>query len=177
MKPWTNKYKHMKRVIIIIAILATSVVGWAQKQGQSQSAKSKLEAARIAMITERLDLSPAQAEKFWPIYNEFAQERRGLQQQAMQARKGLDMQNLTEEQSKTLIKAHQEFKQEKLNLENKYATKINGVISSRQMVALKKAEDDFRTMILNRLEQRKRQQMQRDQMMNQREQRRQQGNN
>lgn len=177
MKPWTNKYKHMKRVIIIIAILATSVVGWAQKQGPNQSAKSKLEAARIAMITERLDLSPAQAEKFWPIYNEFAQERRGLQQQAMKARKGLDMQNLTEEQSKTLIKAHQEFKQEKLNLENKYSNKINGVISARQMVALKKAEDDFRTMILNRLEQRKRQQMQRDQMMNQREQRRQQGNN
>ena len=167
----------MKRVVLLIVMLAISLAGWAQKQGPNANAKSKLEAARIAMITERLNLSPSQAEKFWPLYNQFAQERRGLQQQALQARKGLDMQNLTEEQSKALIKSHQTFKQDKLDLENKYASKINDVISARQMVALKKAEDDFRAMILNRLEQRKRQQMQRDQMLNQREQRRQQGNN
>lgn len=167
----------MKRVVLIIVVLAISMAGWAQKQGPNSNAKSKLEAARIAMITERLNLSPTQAEKFWPLYNQFAQERRGLQQQALQSRKGLDMQDLTEEQSKMLITAHQKFKQDKLDLENKYSQKINDVISARQMVALKKAEDDFRTMILNRLEQRKRQQMQREQMMNQREQRRQQGNN
>ncbi len=167
----------MKRVVIIIVALAVSFSGWAQTPTPNGNAKSKLEAARIAMITERLNLSPAQAQKFWPLYNQFAQERRGLQHQALQARKGLDMQNLTEEQSKTLIKAHQKFKQDKLDLENKYATRMNDVISARQIVALRKAEDDFRKMILNRLEQRKRQQMQRDQMMNQREQRRQQGNN
>jgi len=89
----------------------------------------------------------------------------------------MDMKNLTEEESKTLVMAHQKYKQDKLDLENKYASKINNVISARQMVSLKKAEDDFRKMILNRLEMRKMQQMQRDQMMNQREHRRQQGNN
>jgi hypothetical protein len=171
------KNTKMKRVILIIAIVAISTASWAQKQGSNANAKSKLEVARIAMITERLNLTPGQAEKFWPLYNEFAQERRMMQQQALQARKGMDMQNLTEEQSKTLMQAHQKFKQDKLNLENKYANKMNNVISARQMVALRKAEDDFRQMILNRLEMRKRQQMQRDQMMNQREHRRQQGNN
>jgi len=156
--------------------MATSS-SWAQTRTLNGNAKSKLEAARIAMITERLNLSPAQAEKFWPLYNQFAQERRTMQKQALQSRKGIDMQNLTEEQSKKLVRAHLKLKQDKLDLENKYATKINNVISARQMVALRKAEDDFRKMILNRLEMRKRQQMQRDQMMNQREQRRQQGNN
>ncbi len=167
----------MKRVVIIIVVLASSFLGWAQKQVPNGNAKSKLKAARIAMITERLNLNPAQAEKFWPLYNQFAQERRAMQQQMLQTRKGLDMQNLTEEQSKKLVQAHQKFKQDKLDLENKYVNRINDVISARQMVALKKAEDDFRKMILNRLEQRKRQQLQRNQMMNQREQRRQQGNN
>lgn len=167
----------MKRVVIIIIVIATSVVGWAQNQEPNGNAKSKLEAARIAIITERLNLTPAEAEKFWPLYNQFAQERRNLQQQALQARKGLDMQNLTEEQSKRLVKAHQQFKQDKLDLENKYTARINNVITARQMIALKKAEDDFRKMILNRLEQRKRQQLQRNQLMNQREQRRQQRDN
>jgi len=167
----------MKRLLFIIVLLIATLASWAQKPTPNVSAKSKLEAARIAMITERLNLSPAQAEKFWPLYNQFAQERRTMQQQALQARKGMDMKNLTEEESKTLVMAHQKYKQDKLDLENKYASKINNVISARQMVSLKKAEDDFRKMILNRLEMRKMQQMQRDQMMNQREHRRQQGNN
>ncbi len=171
----------MKKILIIIVLMATTLTGWAQNPtpngNGNGNAKSKLEAARIAMITERLNLSPAQAEKFWPLYNQFAQERRAMQQQMLQTRKGIDMQNLTEEQSKTLVRAHQKFKQDKLDLENKYVNRINDVISARQMVALKKAEDDFRKMILNRLEQRKRQQLQRNQMLNQREQRRQQGNN
>ncbi len=165
----------MKKIILTIAILGLSLVSWAQTQGIST--KSKLEAARIAIITERLNLTPTQAEKFWPVYNQFAQERRALQREALQARKGLDMKNLTEEQSKVLVEAHQQFKKDKFDLENKYTTRINDVISAKQMISLKRAEDDFRKMILNRLEQRKRQQLQRDQMINQREQRRQQGNN
>ncbi len=169
----------MKKVIL--TMLVALIAGF-QSQAQNipqgkENARSKLEAARIAMITERLNLTPEQAEKFWPLYNQYAQERRALQQEALKAREGLDMQHLTEEQSQQLIKAHQKFKQEKLNLENKYAAKMNTVISARQMVALRRAEDDFRKMVLRRLEERKRMQMQQRQMMNQREQRRQQGNN
>lgn len=174
----TFKFKKMKRVLLIIIMFAITLTGRAQQnEPKGVNGNSKLEAARIAMITERLNLTPAQAEKFWPVYNQFAVERRALQQNALQARKGYDMQNLTEEQSKTLLKAQMQFKQEKLDLENKYTTKINDVISSQQLVALKRAEEDFRAMLLNRLEQRKRQQIQREQMLNQHERKMQQGNN
>ena len=52
-----------------------------------------------------------------------------------------------------------------------------GVINARQMMALKKAEDDFRTMILRRIEQRQRQQLQQQMMLQQRERKLRQGNN
>lgn len=169
----------MKRVALITLMVSSLLTAFGQTQpGTTRSeAKSKLEAARIAMITERLNLTPDQAQKFWPLYNEFAQERRALQQEAMKSRQGLDMSNLTEEQSQRLVNAQMKYKQEKVNLENKYATMLNEVISAKQLVALRKAEDDFRAMILNRLEQRKRQQLQRQQMLNQRERRIQQGKN
>ena len=32
--------------------------------------KEKLKAHKIAFITDRLQLTPAEAEKFWPVYNE-----------------------------------------------------------------------------------------------------------
>ena len=38
----------------------------------------QIEAARIGMITERLGLSPDQAQRFWPMYNEFSQKRQQI---------------------------------------------------------------------------------------------------
>ncbi len=35
---------------------------------------SRLEAYKIAFLTNRLDLSPAEAQKFWPIYNRYTAE-------------------------------------------------------------------------------------------------------
>lgn len=170
----------MKRVILIILMVSGSmftVFGQDQADMVDAGARSKLEAARIAMITERLNLTPEQAEKFWPIYNQYAQERRSLQQEALKARQGWDMNNLTEEQSQQLVQIQMKFKQDKVNLESKYANMLTQVISAKQLVALRKAEDDFRAMILRRLEQRRQQQLQRQQMLNERERRLQQGNN
>ena len=68
-------------------------------------------------------------------------------------------------------------KQRQLNLETKYSDRLMDVINTRQLMALKKAEDDFRAMIIRRIEQRKQQQLQRDQMLLQRERKIKQGNN
>lgn len=37
----------------------------------SQKAKNRMESMRIAIITSRLNLRPDEAEKFWPLYNEY----------------------------------------------------------------------------------------------------------
>ena len=165
----------MKKILIITLFLA-GFTALAQDNNQ-QDAKSKLQAARIALITERLGLTPEQAQQFWPVYNEYAEQRRLIQQEFRDARKGLDVNKLTEEQSRALIKARMDGKQRQLNLETKYSDRLMDVINTRQLMALKKAEDDFRAMIIRRIEQRKQQQLQRDQMLLQRERKLKQGNN
>jgi hypothetical protein len=165
----------MKKILIIALFLA-GFTALAQDNNQ-QDAKSKLQAARIALITERLGLTPEQAQQFWPIYNEYAEQRRQIQQEFRDTRKGLDLNKLTEEQSRALIKARMDGKQRQLNLETKYSDRLMDVINTRQLMALKKAEDDFRAMIIRRIEQRKQQQLQRDQMLLQRERKLKQGNN
>jgi hypothetical protein len=171
----------MKKVLII-ALVFSSLVGFSQNNQQAneqarQNAKDKLDAARIALITERLNLTPDQAQTFWPLYNEYAEQRRQIQLQYRQQRQGLDLENLTEDQQKRLLQQRMEQKQKQLNLENKYSEQMLNVINARQMMALKKAEDDFRTMILRRLEQRQRQQLQQQMMRQQRERKLRQGNN
>ena len=71
-------------------------------QAQNKEALNKIESARIALITERLELSPEQAEKFWPIYREYSNKRREAKRELMEARRGIDTENMTDEQGKTL---------------------------------------------------------------------------
>ena len=162
--------------ILIVALFLSSFTAFAQNNNQ-QDARAKLEAARIALISERLGLTPEQAQQFWPIYNEYAEQRRSIQQEFRDARKGMDINNLTEEQGRALVQARMEGKQRQLNLETKYSDRLMDIINNRQLMALKKAEDDFRAMIIKRIEQRKQQQLQRDQMLLQRERKLKQGNN
>jgi hypothetical protein len=137
--------------------------------GQSNQAREKIEAARIALITERLGLTPEQAEKFWPVYHEYDQKRRELARDLQQARNQVDINNMTEEQSQELMKMSLDIREKQVQLEKQYAQRLTRVISAQQLLSLKKAEDDFRRMILRRLEERKNQQLNREQMRDRRE--------
>ncbi|MCG8308375.1 MAG: hypothetical protein MI975_13360 [Cytophagales bacterium] len=153
----------MKRVGIILILLLISSGAFAQ----NREAMKKIESARIALITERLGLTPDQAEKFWPVYREYNQERREIRREFRDARQGVDMKNLTDEQSKRLVQKSIEMKQKELNLEKEYSNRLSEVISTQQLFKLKNAEKDFQQMLLKRIQDQRLKQGQ-NQMMKQR---------
>lgn len=155
----------MKRIGIFIILLLCSLGSFAQ----SREAMKKIESARIALITERLGLSPEQAEKFWPVYRQYNMERREVRKEFRDARQGLDIKNLTEEQSKQLIQKSMEMKQKELNLEREYSQKLTNVISTQQLFKLKNAEKDFQQMLLKRIQDQRQRQDQNQKMMQRRE--------
>ena len=48
----------------------------------SKEQRARLESFRIQFISKKLDLTPAEAEKFWPVYNEQKEASRNLMQTA-----------------------------------------------------------------------------------------------
>ena len=169
----------MKAFVILLLMigLGTSSKVCAQGRGEETKAMQQIEAARIAMITERLGLTPEQAQSFWPLYNEFSDKRREIRAQLNEARKGIDPNNLSEEESQRLMDLGLEIKQSEVNLEREYAGKFRNVISSQQILSLRRAEEDFRRLILQRIEERQRQQINRQNMLQRQEIQRQRGNN
>lgn len=155
----------MKRLSIILILFLISFGTFAQ----NKDAMKKIESARIALITERLGLSPDQAEKFWPVYREYNLERRQVRQEFRDARQGVDMKNLTDEQSKQLVQKGMEMKQKELNLEKEYSNRLTEVISTQQLFKLKNAEKDFQQMLLKRIQDQRQRQDQNQKMMQRRE--------
>ncbi len=150
----------MKQLLLFV-LLITSITF----TGLAQDANAKIEAARIALITERLNLTPDQAEKFWPIYKEYTNKRRDINQQFRSQVGNVDPNSVSDEEAKKLVQMQLEKKQQELNLEKQYSERILNVISTRQMVSLRKAEQDFKILLMEKIKQR--QQMQRNRIQNQ----------
>ncbi|SNS79356.1 hypothetical protein SAMN05421640_1256 [Ekhidna lutea] len=140
------------------------MIASAMAYAQSPEAMKKIEAAKIALITERLELSPQQAEKFWPIYREFGNKRLEIRREFDQARKTFDSNKATEEENKKMLEMANQVKERQLKLERAYSERILNVITTRQLNNLRKAENDFKEMLLKRIraEQMKRQKQRRN---------------
>ena len=59
----------MKRIILLALILITGILF-----AQDGERIKQMKAMKTAFITAELDLSPQEAEKFWPIYNQYEQK-------------------------------------------------------------------------------------------------------
>ena len=79
------------------------------------------------------------------------------------------MNRLSEEQSRTMVEMELEVKQRRLDLEKEYSKKMLDVITTQQVASLRKAEKDFRGILLRRLQQARQQQV-RQQRLQDREQ-------
>ena len=164
-------------VIWMIVVVGSISLARAQDNRMDKKAMRQIEAARIGMITERLGLSPDQAQRFWPMYNEFSQKRREVRARLNEARKGIDPNDMSDEQSQRLMELSLDIRQSEVNLEKEYTGKLRDVISAQQVLALRKAEDDFKKLILKRIEERQRQQLNRQRLLDRRDNQRQKGNN
>lgn len=156
----------MKKLLYLIftALLCATVQAQDadEPQPQNENAREKIKAARIGLITQRLELTPEQAEKFWPIYNEFTQKRADLMKQYRDAEKNVNPNNPDPKQQQALVDLGLKVKQDELTLEKEYSGRLMGVITAQQMLNLRQAERDFRNIIINMLNNRRLQQQRKE---------------
>lgn len=125
------------------------------QQPQNPRIRERIQAARVAYITEQLALTPEEAEKFWPIYREYTEKRRQTQQQYREARKNPPANRTPEENDKALVDLGFKVKQEQLDLEKEYSERLLKVISAQKLRMLPDAERKFRQLILDQIQQRR----------------------
>ncbi|HCM77849.1 MAG TPA: hypothetical protein DIS90_15805 [Cytophagales bacterium] len=126
-----------------------------EEEIQDPKAREKIEAARIGLISERLGLTPEQAERFWPVYREFTQKRGEMVREFRQAQREVGPDNKDPDKQRELVELGLKIKQRQLDLEKDYSRRMMDVISAQQIMNLRNAEKEFQRMILNQLQQRR----------------------
>ena len=142
-------YKNTCLIAFISFFMAFN--GFSQaEEDQSRS----IESAKIALITERLQLTPAQAEKFWPVYNEFSVQKRDLLRQQYREVKASSA-AVSESEAKAILDERAALKKKELALDEKYIPQLIDITSAKQVLALQAAEREFRRLLLQRIRHKK----------------------
>ncbi|RZS97329.1 Spy/CpxP family protein refolding chaperone [Cecembia calidifontis] len=131
----------MKKLTILAFFLCLATISMAQR-GNQQYDQEKLEAARVAFITNRLDLKPSQAEKFWPVFNQYQDERKSMMEELSMLNRQAGRE-IDDEKAKELIHKRFELQDKLLAREKRFMSDIMQVISPSQAVKLGGANRDF----------------------------------
>lgn len=144
--------KNGMRAFWLVLLLTLPLASQAQPNKEENKERPHLErirAARAAYITERLNLTSSEAEKFWPIYNEYAGKRDELRKNLFKNRRQDDA------NAQALLDMDLKIRQQELDLEKEYTGKFQKVIGTEKVLKLREAERDFQKVVLRHVRDRR----------------------
>lgn len=136
----------MKRIFVIVLIFNAFA---AAVQAQDGAIAERVKALRAEVYTRVLNLTSEEAEKFWPIFNEYTTSKEALQKQL---KPDGDLDGMTDQEVEEQVKKYMEIRQKELDLEKDLVQKLRKVLPIRKIAKLPKAEREFRESLLKRLQ-------------------------
>ena len=141
----------MKKISVIITILIVFFTPNIQAQDDYPRGKEKIRAAKVGLITNRLNLSEEQAKTFWIVYEEFDKKRSDIRKNIRQMT--AESRNITASDDKISadLKEVLSLKQKAVDVEKEYMPKFLKTINIRQLSELFKTEQLFNQMLVKKL--------------------------
>ncbi|MEZ4980593.1 MAG: hypothetical protein R2769_03205 [Saprospiraceae bacterium] len=117
----------------------------------AQDAEDRIEALKIAFITEKLQLTPEESQQFWPIFNEYTNEREKLRTQGKPDR---PVQDMSEAEAEKFLAEYLDLEQRELDLKRNYMLRLKNVLPAKKIALLGAAERQFKEKLLERIKKR-----------------------
>lgn len=122
----------------------------------AQPDKPNIDALRISWITKKLSLTPEEAQKFWPVFNEFEAELKKVREERRNLDKDVtDWSTKSEAEVKQHLDKLLELDQKELDLKKTYTARLYEVIPAYKVILLYKAVEEFRRWLIEKAQQRR----------------------
>jgi len=134
----------MKKKLTLSVLLLFTALSFSQ---DFKEKREKIKALKVAYITEQLELTTDEAQRFWPIYNANEDKQFELRHKKMRSiinkfeNGGLE--KLSDKEAASLIDQVESIEDELHDYKKKYIKELKTVISAKKIIKLKKAEDEF----------------------------------
>ncbi len=145
----------MKKTLIFGLLLSTAA-GMAQPKigdrAEIEKKKEKIEAIKVAYITEELELTVAESQAFWPVYNELQSKEHELREEQRANFMSLKKdEEISEKELETMIYKMSDIHIAIEELRKSYLDDFIDILDAKKMLQLMKAEKEFGRRMMERM--------------------------
>lgn len=143
--------KNIKISTVVLLFLSITTFAQGGKfREKFQQKKDQVKAMKIAFITSELNLTPDEAAKFWPLFNEFEEKQKAIRQDKIKnyIDRSQGSEKLTEKEALNLLNQMETAEEELHQLRKKFVANLKGVLPATKILKLKKAEEEFSKKLL-----------------------------
>lgn len=150
----------MKRILLILLTIAFAIPAIAQpepnKQQQRNQRYQKIQSAKIAFFTAELELTPKEAEEFWPVYNQYWKERETVIRRVQGTLRNVNRslkgeQAMTDAEIKNQLEIYISGSSEEGAIHKGYFEKFLKILPPKKVAKLYVAEEEFRMKMIHQL--------------------------
>lgn len=142
---------HQKIIILLICLLSSlSVIS---QETKDQSIREQIQTEKIAFFTEKIGLTLQEAEKFWPVYNEYWDKKNKIDEERKKAMNAFlnNPDNFSRSEIEELVDNYVDYRMQKAELLEEYHQKFKEVLPVEKVVRVYVADYDFKAYLLNKL--------------------------
>lgn len=137
-----------KQILFAFIIFTTIYTGYSQKMG-----RERIKALKATSITNAIDLTASEAEKFWPVYNKYTNKNQELKisiesRKYREIKKSENFDTISESEAKQILDNRIELETEILNNKIALYKELSKIISAKKILKLQSAERNFNKKLL-----------------------------
>lgn len=140
-----QKLSTMKKSIILIPLLFFSLLVRSQNG-------DRIQAMKVAFITNKVGLSTEESQKLWPLYNEYEKEEKAIRNQYQPDG---NLAAMTDEEAEKAMDNYFIMEEKLLGLKKQFYQKLRSFMPARRIMLFRRAEKQFNVELLKTLQERR----------------------
>jgi hypothetical protein len=140
---------NIRNLFIVLASFVLLLPLRAQEDERMEHFRSQ----RVSFLTEYMKLTPSEAQRFWPVYNEFAAKRESINRNKVKLNRKVAQSatNLSDKESAELAAQFLQLDKQDLQLREAYHRRFMAVIPARKVMLLYQGETQFKAYLLKQI--------------------------
>jgi hypothetical protein len=145
----------MKRLLpsLLCLMIAVCAPLWAMDNADTnlQILLDKIHADKKLLVAANMDLSDAEGKAFWPVYDSYQKDLKGINKRLMAVigsyAEAWNTDTITDDKAKSLLDEALAIEESEVELRKKYAAKLSGVLPARLVARYLQIENKIRAAI------------------------------
>jgi hypothetical protein len=146
------KLKNQMFILLIFTMcLSVTLSGQRSNPSRNNPQRPNVErakAVRVAMLTQKMSLSTEEAEKFWPVYNDYEKEQKKIREKFQPNKNIMALDDASVEKH---LLGLLDMEEELVKMKKKYYQNFSKIIGYRKVAILAKSDREFYLAMIERL--------------------------